>query len=104
MLMVTVPHGWDALGETLGRLMADKRMDEIARKVEAEMTDEARESEVRIREANKQIDAMEEALAAERERCAKIADRMDSGDLGNAWCDGYEKACDDIAAKIRSGE
>lgn len=44
------------------------------------------------------------AVLAERERCAKIAEAGITGAQFPNYEGGYDSACEDIAARIRSGE
>ena len=60
---------------------------------------------LRLGEALRSVTAS--AVAAERERCAKIAKavgRDEPGGYENAMADGIEHAAELIEAKIRSGE
>ena len=87
--------------EALDRLTPEQRADRVGLTDHLSMIEKRR-----IRSAI--ASAIRDAQAAERERCARIADdmadngsRADSPYDGGAGSMGYEMACDHIAAAIR---
>ncbi len=53
----------------------------------------------------KLMDTVNSAVEAERERCAKIAERRrTAADYTQPWENGYDHACWDIIKGIRSGK